>query len=332
MRFVVFALERLFQAAFVVWASVTLLFAIFFLLPGDRADQIIGGERLLDQQTRAAVTENLGLDEPAHVQYGRLWANLFDRDLGTSYVNGTPVWETIQAAAPASLRLTFWALVVELVAGLGTALLLSRWRSRTGNWLSTGVTALLLSAPVFVTGYLLQYFAGILPFEWGWPESIRPAVQGIGPDTWFGVLPTGEQWRYLLLPSIALGLLSGAVLHRLAVESLESASNSAYVRGAQARGVSRGRIVRRHVLRNALGPVIAFLGVDIALLFGSAVVTESVFGWPGVGGEMARALERADAPVIFGLAITIAVAYVLCSFLFELLHRVVDPRTGGVYR
>lgn len=325
-------LKRLAQSLAVVWASVTLLFAIFYVVPGDRVDQVMGGERVLDQRTHAAVTERLGLDEPVYVQYGKLWANLARGDLGESFVDGDPVVDTLKTAAPASFRLAFWALVVEIVGGVGSAIALTLWRNRFSTAMSVAVSVLLLALPVFVTGYLLQYVFGIAPFKYGWPDWLRMGVQGDGPGTWLGLLPTGEQWRYLVLPALTLGAVSGAVAHRLTVRAIDDATSSAHVRAAAARGISRRRIVVKHVMRNIAGPVIAFVGVDLALLFGSAVVTESVFGWPGVGGEMAAALARADAPVIFGLALVIAIAYVACNLVVDVLHRLVDPRVAGARR
>ena len=318
--------HRLLMTLFVVWGSVTLLFVIFFIVPGDRVDKIVGGDRVLDATTRAQVVDKYALDEPLIVQYTTYWGNVLTGDLGSSYVNDRSVSDILGDTTKSSLRLAFWAVAFEVVIGAGLGIVAALKRSRLIDFAGLTSTVLLLSVPVFVLGFVLQLLFGVLPFQNGWTLF---KVQGIGPDSWFlGVIPTGEQWRYLVLPAVTLGAISGAVLYRLTRETVSGAMNSTYANAARARGVRERDVVVRHVLRNSVMPLLTFVAIDIATLFGAAVVTESVFNWPGVGSEMAKALARADAPVVLGLTLVLAIAYSLVNLIVDIVHAIVDPRVS----
>ncbi len=320
-------LRRLLMAVFVVWGSVTLLFAIFFVVPGDRVDKVMGGDRVVSAETHAQVTRKFALDRPLVVQYGHYWRNLLRGDLGTSYVNDRDVSDILSKTTSASMRLAFWAVLVEINVGAGSGIFVAVKRSRSVGALGVVSTTAMLSLPVFVIGFVLQLAFGVFPFQHGWPQWMVLHVQGIGPDSWaFGIIPLGEQWRYLVLPALTLGSVSGAVLHRLTRDTVRSAMDSDFARAARARGVRERDVIVRHGIRNAIVPILTFVGVDLATLFGAAVVTESVFNWPGVGSQMAIALARADAPVVLGLTIILAIAYSFVNLLVDVVHTVIDPR------
>jgi len=297
------------------------------VLPGDRVDAVLAGERYASPELRAQTAERLGLDQPLLVQYGRYLNNLVHGDFGNSFVTDRPVSSVIRETAPASLRLAFWATIAETIVGLAVASFVMRRRSKRWRTMSTIVTVAMLSLPVFVLGYVLQLALGVFPAEHNWPQWARFPVQGIGPDTWFlGVIPTGEQWRSLVMPVVVLASVSTAIVIRLAINSITTVQAQPHVAGARARGLSERRVFTRHVLRNALLPVITFIGVDLVGLFGAAVVTETVFNWPGIGSEIATALGRQDVPIILGITVVLAIAYVLANLVVDLLYRVLDPR------
>jgi oligopeptide transport system permease protein len=326
---VMFVFRRLGLAAVVVWLAVSAVFALFFVVPGDRVGQIVGGDRVLSSEERLQVEQRLGLNDPLFDQYARYLVSASQGDFGQSYVTSEPVVELVERTIGPSLRLAFWALIVELVVGVGTALWIYGRRSRSARALSLVATTSLVATPIFVLAVLLQVTLGVVPFLNGWPDWMTLPVQGIGPDEWvLGVFPAGEQWRYLLLPAVTLGLVSGAIAHRLTAEAFKTALTAAPVEGARLRGVRQRHVLWRHAARPALVPVLTFVGVDLAALFGSAVVTEQVFNWPGLGNEMASALGRADVPVIMGLTVLLAIAYTAVNLCVDIAHRVADPRVG----
>lgn len=317
-------LVRVMSAALVVWASVTLLFGVFHVLPGSGADAVLAGDRIASPEEVQRTSERLGLDKPLHVQYWRYWKALSHGDLGTSFTKDRPVASLLSEAAPASLRLAFWALLLEVFIGIGVAVLVFRRR-----WLRDVATALsvfAIAVPVFVFGYLLQFVLGVYPAQHQWPSWASLPVQGIGDDTWWLVFPTGSQWRHLVLPAFTLAVVSSAVLLRLTLSGLRGAAVAPHVDGARARGVPERIVFRRHVLRNALIPLLTFVGADLVALFGSAVLTESVFNWPGIGSVVSGAMTRQDVPVVLGTAVVLALAYVAINTLVDVLYRVVDPR------
>lgn len=315
---------RLVGALFVVWASVTVLFLVFHVLPGNGADALLTGDRLVSQQLRDHTEQRLGLDRPLIVQYGKYWSGILQGDMGTSFSTGRPVTDMLRDAAPASLRLAFWALVLEIVIGIGLAVAV--FRKQRLRQMVSAASVVAIALPIFVLGYVLQIVLGVQTVEHDWPEWVRFPVQGIGEDSWWGVLPLGNQWRYLLLPALCLAVVSSAILLRLTFSNLRDASKAPHVAGARARGVSERLVFRRHVLRNALIPLLTFLGADLVALFGSAVLTETVFNWPGIGSVIARAIERRDVPVVLGTSIVLAVGYVVINAIVDITYRLVDPR------
>lgn len=317
-------ISRLFGGLFVVWASITLLFVVFHILPGDQVDAVLAGDRTVSPELRQQTAHRLGLDKSPVVQYERYWSRLIHGDLGTSFSSERPVRTLVFEAAPASLRLTFWALLIELAIGIGIAVLVHRrvrWRAFV-----TACAVFAIAVPIFVLGYVLQLALGVYPVEHDWPAALRFPVQGIGDDTWWGVVPLHAQWRYVMLPAFTLAVVSSAVLLRLTFSSLQNAWQAPHVMGARARGVPDRQIFRRHVLRNAAIPLMTFVGADLVSLFGSAVLTESVFNWPGLGSVLSTAMARQDVPVVLGASIVLAVAYVFVNTLVDVLYRLVDPR------
>jgi ABC-type dipeptide/oligopeptide/nickel transport system permease component len=317
-------LIRLLSGILVVWASVSLLFVVFHILPGSSADAMLSGDRVVSDAERQRIEHDLGLDQSLVVQYGDYWNNILHGDLGSSFSTGRPVGDMLRSAAPASLRLAFWALLLEIGIGIGVAVLVHRRRHLRN--IASGVSVFAIAVPIFVFGYILQLALGVYPTQHDWPQWTRFPVQGIGDDHWWFVIPLGSQWRYLAMPVVCLTLVSSAILLRLTFASLRTAARAPHVDGARARGISERAVFRRHVLRNATLPLITFLAADLVALFGSAVLTETVFNWPGVGSVVARGIERRDIPVVLGASIVLAIAYVLVNTVIDVVYRFVDPR------
>ncbi len=322
-----YVLRRVLVAIPIAWAAVSLLFVLFFLLPGDPASQIAGsGSRELSDRQRAAIEARYDLDQPWYVQYGTYWGRLVRGDLGESFQSRVDVGEVVADTAPASLRLAFWAIVGEAVIGVSAGVVAAVRRRTFVDGLVTVTTTAAVAVPVFLLGYLLQYVFGVYPYRQGWPDWARLPVQGIGPDSWvLGVIPVGDQWRYLVLPAFTLAVSSAAIIARLTRSSVIEALRSDHLRTARAMGLAP-RTLRWRALRSGLVPVVTFLGIDFAALVGSAVLTETVFNWPGMGSALADAVSARDTPIVLGLTMVLVVIYVVVSLVVDVVYGFLDPR------
>ncbi|MEP7312571.1 MAG: ABC transporter permease [Pseudomonadota bacterium] len=321
-----YVLGRSLAAVPLLWLAVTALFVVFLVIPGDPVS-LLSGEQSISPDVRHAIEQKYGLDRPVLTRYGGFLADLLQGDLGQSYISGRNVGDMISEALPASLRLAFWAMMIELCVGIGSGVLGAMRRHSATDVLLRAGTLCIMMVPAFLIGIGLQYLFGILPYRNGWPEAFRLPVQGIGPDTWFAFLiPAGEQWRYLLLPAITLACVTAAVTSRLARASMIETLQADFVRTLRAMGISGRRILFNHALRNSLGPVISFVAVNIGRMLGSAVLVETIFGWPGMGSRIHQALVVRDAPVVMGFTVVLVVAFVLFNLLADVAHAVIDPR------
>jgi len=321
-----FIVRRTLLVVPVAWAAMTLLFLMFFVVPGDPVDLIVP-DRSVPPAVRRNIETKLGLDQPWHVQYGRYMKRLASGDLGRSYQSDRSVNDVVRQAAPASVRLALWALAVEVVVGVAVGIVSAVKRYSLVDTLATVSTTMLVAVPVFVLGYLLQILLGVYAFQHDFPQWARFPVQGIGPDSWaFFLVPTGDQWRYLLLPVLTLASVSTAVVARLVRATMLEVARADYMRTAAAKGLRPSRVALRHGLKNAMIPVVTFVGVDLAALIGSAILTETVFNWPGLGSRIAGAVGAHDAPVVLGLSLVVVLAYLVLSLVVDLSYAFFDPR------
>jgi oligopeptide transport system permease protein len=223
-----------------------------------------------------------------------------------------------------SVRLAIWAIIIEIIIGISVGLLSAVRRYSIADSFTTIGTAAVAAVPVFVLGVLLQRLLAVTPFQMDWA---RFRVQGIGPDSWtFFFIPTGEQWRYLLLPAVTLASVSTALAARMMRGSMLEVLGADYMRTARAKGLGERSVILRHGLRNALIPVVTLIGIDFGTVMGSAVLTETVFNWPGLGSRIAESVVARDAPVVLGLTLVIVVAYTVINLLVDLSYAWFDPR------
>lgn len=310
----------------VVWGAVTLLFLAFFVVPGDPV-QLLAGERAVTPQIRENLEAKFGIDQPWYVQYGKYWNRLLHGDLGESYRSGRSVNGILGDAAPASLRLAFWALMAEILIGIVTGLVSAVKRYSFIDALTTVSTTMLLAVPAFVLGYLLIYMFGVYTFQRGFPEWARLPVQGIGPNSWaLFFIPTGGQWRYLVMPVMTLASVQTALVARMTRGSMLEVMRSDYMRTAAAGGLTPRKVILKHGLKNAMIPVVTLIGLSLADLIGAAILTETVFNWPGIGSSIAQAISFLDAPIVLGLSLVVVITYVLINLLVDLSYAIFDPR------
>lgn len=310
----------------VVWGAITLLFLAFFVVPGDPID-LMAGNRTPSPQIRANIEAKFGLDKPWYVQYGRYWVRLLHGDLGESYRSGRNVNSILAETAPASVRLAFWAIIIQILVGITTGLVSALKRYTYIDALTTVSTTMLLAIPAFVLGYLLIYVFGVYTFQHGFPSWAKFPAQGIGPNRWgLLVIPLGNQWRYLLLPAITLASVQTALVARMTRGSMLEVMRSDYMRTAEAGGLSRRTIILKHGLKNAMIPVVTLLGLSVAEMIGAAILTETVFNWPGIGSNIATAITFLDAPIVLGLSLVLVVTYVVLNLAVDLSYAFFDPR------
>ena len=262
-----YIIRRLLQIIPTVFVALSFLFFIFFLLPGDPARLIAGGaERNVDPGVLERVEDRYGLDDPIIEQFTNYWQNVIHWDLGESFLTGESVNDILGEKAVASLRLAIWAILIEIAVGINVGLLSAIRRYSIGDRITTILTAAASAVPVFVLGFVLQYLFAVQPNKLDFPEWARLRTSGIGPDTWtFFFIPTGEQWRYLILPAITLASVTTALLaahdpgldargaaRRLHAHGPVQGSRRAR-RGAEARAAQRhvaGGHPHRHRLRH----------------------------------------------------------------------------------
>ncbi|MBA2624164.1 MAG: ABC transporter permease [Acidimicrobiia bacterium] len=323
-----YLVRRLVALVPTIFVALSFLFFLFFLLPGDPADLLAGGgDRTVDPGVVERIEERYGLNDPILVQFGDFWSRTLRWDLGESFLNGRSVNEILGERAVASLRLSIWAILLEVVVGIAVGLISAIRRYSLRDKVTTLATAAAAAVPVFVFGFVVQQLFAVQPNKLGWPDWAKLRVQGIGPDTWtFFFIPTGEQWRYLVLPAITLASVSTALATRMMRGSMLEVLRADYMRTARAKGLGERAVVLRHGLRNALIPVVTLIGIDFGTVIGSAILTETVFNWPGLGSSIASAVQARDAPVLLGLTLVVVVAYTLINLLVDVSYAWFDPR------
>ncbi|BDT67011.1 dipeptide transport system permease protein DppB [Comamonadaceae bacterium OS-1] len=320
--------------------GITLLtFSLIRMIPGDPIE-VMMGERSIDPVMHAAALKQLGLDQPLPVQYFHYLGQLLHGDLGASLKTQNPVWTEFKILFPATLELAtmalLFALVVGVVAGVTAAV-------KRGSFLDHGVMTLALtgySMPIFWWGLMLiMLFSSGL----GWtPVSGRIDLMfDIPPDTGFMLidawraeradpsLNAGALWdaaKHLILPTIVLGTIPLAVIARMTRSSMLEVLREDYVRTARAKGLSPARVVFIHTLRNALIPVLTVIGLQVGTLMGGAVLTETIFSWPGIGKWLIDAIGRRDYPVVQSGILLVATLVIVTNFVVDILYGVANPR------
>lgn len=314
--------------------GVTLVaFGLIRLVPGDPVE-VMMGERRLDAEAHAALVHRLGLDQPLHRQYLDYVGGLLQGDLGQSLVSREPVSQEFAALFPATVELALAALVLAVLLGLALGTLAAL---RRGSWLDQGVmgvATLGYSMPVFWWGLMLiMYFSVTL----GWtPVSGRIAVEFDVPvrsgfmliDAWLTDEPGAwiSACRHLLLPALVLGTSTMAVVARMTRSSMLEVLREDYIRSARARGLGPGRVLLVHALRNALIPVLTVVGMQAGSLLAGAVLTETIFSWPGIGKWLIDAIARRDYPVVQAGILISALSFIAINLLVDLLYGVANPR------
>jgi peptide/nickel transport system permease protein len=314
-----FAIRRLLEAAFVM-VTVALLAFVLFRFVGDPVNQMVGQDTSLEDRQRLRL--ELGLDDPVPVQFGRFVANAVRFEFGISYQMKQPVTTIISERAPATLELAFVAALFAVALGIPMGVYTGIHRD---SWLSKiflTVSLIGISLPTFLIGILLIYvFAvmlGVLP-SFGRGEVVRIGF-------WRTGLLTSSGLKALILPAVTLGLFQMTLVTRLVRSEMLEVLRTDYIKFARARGLSQRAVNFGHALRNTLVPVITVIGLQLGAIIAFAIITETVFQWPGMGLMFIQAVQNADIPVMAAYLMLVAFLFVLINFIVDLIYVRVDPR------
>lgn len=294
------------QALPVFFGTTLLIYFMVFAMPGDPIIAMFG-DRGVNQAVYEQLRAQYHLDEPFIVQYFIYIGGIFQGDFGTSF-SGQPVADVLAATFPVTIRLALMAVVIEMLVGVGVGLVAGLRKGKLFDNSSLVMSLILISTPVFVIAFVFQFFFAI---KLGWA---KPTVSGEA-----GFLE-------LLLPAIVLSTLAVAYIVRLTRSSVIDTSSQDFVRTAYGKGLSRQRVVRVHILRNSLIPVVTYLSIDFGILLVGATVTEGIFNVPGVGRTLYQAIIRGEGPTVVSFVTVMVLIYLVVNLLTDLLYAVLDPR------
>ena len=297
-------LNRLLQAIPVLLGVIIITFVLMYIIPGDPVVSMVG-ERY-SEETVQRLRQELHLDDPLPLQFLRYVGNVLQGNFGNSFITGEPVAALIIEKFPNTMMLAITAMFFAILIGLTAGIMSS---VRPGSFMDRGIMVLALagiSAPVFWVGLILVLVVGVM-LQWL-------------PPTGFGGI------EYLILPALTLGLRSAAYLARLTRATMLDVLSHDYIRTARSKGLPEWKVFIKHAFPNTLIPVITVIGTDFGSYLSGAVLTESIFGWPGIGRLALEAIMKRDFPVIQGTVLFMAIMFVLMNVLVDLLYGVVDPR------
>ena len=309
---VAFIVRRFLESLPVVFLATVVIFLGLRLLPGDPALVLAGQDAT--PETLAAIRADNGLDQPLPVQYLIWLNNVAHGNLGVSFFTKTPVGQLLQQRIPATLELGIAAMILSVVLGIPTGILAAVQSRRMPDGLVSAFNGLAVAVPGFWLGILaILLFSLVL----GW---LPPGGRGD-----FFKDPIGEL-KFLLLPAVTLALPFAAGLSRLVKGSMLEVLNDDYVRTARAKGVGENGVVWHHALRNALVPVATILGLQFGRLLGGAVITESVFSWPGIGRLIRDSIGNRDYAVVQACLLLLVIVFVVINLMTDITYGVLDPR------
>lgn len=288
----------------VVFGVLLLTFLLVHMVPGDPVEVMLGESAA--PADRESLRAELGLSQPLYQQFGSYLSKLSQGDLGKSIHTQTPIIELIKQRYPATLKLTFLALIIGLLIGVPVGIYAALRNNQWQDWMVMLVSVRLSSMPAFWLGPMLMLVFAV----------------------WLGWFPVSgmESPTSIILPAVTLGIGLSAILSRMTRTSLLEVLHDDYIRTARAKGVSEYRVIIRHALRAALLPIITIVGLQMGSLLAGAVITETIFSWDGIGRLLVESIEKRDYPVTQACVLIIALSYVLVNRATDIAYRLADPR------
>ncbi|MDQ7844529.1 MAG: ABC transporter permease [Armatimonadota bacterium] len=304
-----FALRRLLAAVPVLLGVTFITFVLMWIIPGDATQSFMDPKiGTIDPEVLRAARKVWGLDAPFLVQYGKYLGNLLRGDLGYSYLTNERVWDAIAQRLPATGRLALAAMVISTALGVSAGVFTALRRGSLVDAAGMIVTLAGVSVPTFWLGLLLM-----------WWLAVRWAIL---PATGYG---RGEL-SYLVLPAVTVGLSYAGAIARLARSATLDVIGADYVRTARAKGAGRRTVVARHVLPNAMIPVLTLIGINLGGMLSGSVIAETVFSWPGIGSLLVDAIQARNLLLVQGCVLVFAVIFIAVNVLVDLLYGLLDPR------
>ncbi|WP_243090612.1 ABC transporter permease [Thermus neutrinimicus] len=329
-----YVLRRLLGLVPVLFGITLLVFLFLQLIPGDPAQAILG-ERGTPEQL-AALREKLGLNKPLYVQYLTFVKNILTGDLGTSAVSTIPVAEELKRRWPATFELALAATLVAVVLGIPVGILAAVRKNSLVDTLSMSLSLVGVSMPVFWLGLLLVYLFAVnlhwLPtggrLSTDLAIDFRPISGFLILDGILALKPQvlADALRHLILPALTLGTIPLAILTRITRSAMLEVLSQDYVRTARAKGLGERQVILKHALKNALLPVVTIVGLQFGTLLGGAILTETIFSWPGIGSYIYEGILNRDYPVVQAGVLVVATVFVLVNLLVDLSYALLDPR------
>ncbi|MEM9002950.1 MAG: ABC transporter permease [Cyanobacteria bacterium P01_F01_bin.86] len=329
-----YILGRLLQLVPVLLGISLLVFAFLHLIPGDPAVTMLG-DRATPEQV-AILRERMGLNEPLPLQYLTFLGSLLQFDLGTSIFTGVPIWEEIKLRWPATFELSVMAMLIALLLGIPAGVIAAvRKNSLVDNVTMSG-SLLGVSMPVYWLGLLLVYLFAV-NLQW-LPPSGRIGIN-VGyefePITGFFILDAIVQGNFaalrdvvahLVLPAVTLSTIPLAILARITRSAMLEVLSQDYIRTARAKGLWEFWVIGKHALKNAMLPVVTIVGLEFGTLLGGAILTETIFSWPGIGKWIYEGILQRDYPVVQGGVVFVAFVFVLVNLVVDISYAFLDPR------
>jgi peptide/nickel transport system permease protein len=314
-----FAIRRLVEAAFVMLAVAAIAFVLFRFV-GDPVNQLVGQDTSLED--RIKLRHDLGLDDPVYEQFGRFVWKAVHLDFGISYQVKQPVLSLIAERFPATLELSFVAALFAILVGVPMGVYTGIRRHSLLSSLFLTISLIGISLPTFLIGILLIYifsvWLGVLP-SFGRGDVVKFGFWTSGFFTLSGL-------RALILPAITLGLFQMTLVTRLVRSEMLEVLRTDYIKFARARGLTSRAVNFGHALRNTLVPVVTIIGLQVGALIAFAIITETVFQWPGMGLLFIQSVQNADVPVMAAYLLLVAFMFVMINFIVDLLYVAIDPR------
>ena len=304
-----YILKRLISLIPVILGVTLLVYLIMYMAPGDPAKSILGEQA--SPEDIAALRLKMGLDDPILIQYGRYILKVFQGDLGDSYKTRLPILVEIAARFPNTLKLTICASIITICFSIPLGIFAAIKQNTIFDGLSMLIALIGVSMPTFWLGLMLILFFSL---RLGW-------VPSSGSDG----------WKTLVLPSISLGFTNMASIARTTRSSMLEVIRQDYIRTARSKGISYGKVITKHAIRNALIPTITVIGLRMGFLLGGSVITESVFAWPGIGRYMIQGIQGRDIPVVLGCIVVFTLCFSIVNLLVDLAYAFVDPRIRAQY-
>lgn len=330
-----FVLRRLLATPLLLLGVATVAFFLSQMTKGDPLSAIVPERQMNDPEIVAAAKTKWGLDRPLIERYGIYIGNLVQGDLGVSFSTHRDVTQDIGERLPATLELVTVAMLIATVAGTGIGVVAARYRDRPADYFARMFSLLGSSLPVFWSGLILLF---LLSVKAGWfPGPGRLDARSVAPDTVTGFylidsLLAGnvplflESLSHLLLPALVLAWSVIGIIVRLVRSSLLEVMGQDYIRTARAKGASEARVMLNHALRNALIPTLTIIGFSFAYLITGAVLTETVFSWPGIGSYAVSSARSLDFPGIVGVTLVGSIAFLLTNLLTDIAYALANPR------